>query len=219
MHKVFISYHHDNDQNYKELLLRMNGQYRIFVDKSVDIGDISDDLDDQTIRRTIRDDYLQDSTVTILLVGTETRHRKHVDWELYSSMIDGSVNKKSGILVVSLPSTGNELGHAAHGESERSHVYPGFSNWITVDTRAEYECLYPYMPERITDNLLTDTALISVVPWAKASIPENLRFLINATFEDRGKCKYDLSRPMRRKNSSLPQPSKRHLWDILLTKP
>src|ERR1039458_9830328 len=94
-HKVFISYHHENDQTYKEVLTLINDVHKIFIDGSVDVGEIDDDLDDQAIRRIIRDDYLQDSTVTIVLVGTETKKRKHVDWEIYSSMYDGAVNKQS----------------------------------------------------------------------------------------------------------------------------
>ena len=105
-HKVFISYHHANDQWYKNELLRLNQIYDVFIDMSVDTGDIDDNLDDQQIREKIRDEYLKDSTVTILLVGTETKNRKHVDWEIFSSMFDGKVNKKSGILVINLPSTG-----------------------------------------------------------------------------------------------------------------
>ncbi len=31
-HKVFISYHHDNDQGFKEKLLELNKKYRIFID-------------------------------------------------------------------------------------------------------------------------------------------------------------------------------------------
>ena len=120
-HKVFISYHHKNDQNYKEELLRVNREYPMFMDASVDTGDISDDLDDQTIRQEIRDSYLRDFTVTILLVGTETKRRKHIDWEIYSSMIDGEVNKKSGILIVNLPSTNCTYYTAAHpGEKKCS---------------------------------------------------------------------------------------------------
>ena len=201
MHKVFITYHHKRDQRYKKSLLQINEQHRIFIDKSVHTGAISDDLDDQTIRRIIRDDYLRDSTVTILLVGIETRGRKHVDWEVYSSMIDGPVNKKSGILVINLPSTGSEHCHTGHGQLEQAQIYPAISNWITVDTREEYQRRFPYMPERITDNLLTHKACISVVPWTTATDPKNLRFLINATFEGRHQCTYDLSRKMRRSNS------------------
>ena len=83
----------------------MSDQHGIFIDQSVDTGDISDELCDEAIREKIRDDYLRDSTVTIVLVGLETKRRKHVDWEIYSSMIDGKKNKKSGILAVNLPST------------------------------------------------------------------------------------------------------------------
>ena len=100
-HKVFISYHDANDGSYKESLLLLNRAYDLFVDASVDTGGIDDTLPDQRIREIIRDDYLRDSTVTIVLVGLETKKRKHVDWEIYSSMFDGTVNKKSGILVIS----------------------------------------------------------------------------------------------------------------------
>ena len=88
-HKVFISYHHGNDQAHKEALTEFNDKYGVFTDASVDSGDIDDELDDEAIREKIRDEYLQDSSVTIVLVGTETRRRKHVDWEIYSSMRSG----------------------------------------------------------------------------------------------------------------------------------
>ena len=201
MHKVFITYHHKNDQLAKEELLDLNDRHRIFIDKSVHAGDIPDDLDDQTIRRIIRDDYLRDSTVTILLVGTETKGRKHVDWEVYSSMFDGTVNKKSGILVINLPSTGCTMFTASHGSREKQRVYPEVSDWVSVDTRAEYERRYPYMPDRIVDNLLAGDARVSVVPWAKALDPDHLAFLVEATFADREQCNYDLSRGLRRHNS------------------
>ena len=201
MHKVFITYHHKNDQLAKEQLLKLNDRHSIFIDKSVHAGDISDDLDDEAIRRIIRDDYLRDSTVTILLVGTETKARKHVDWEVYSSMFDGTVNTKSGILVINLPSTGCTLCTAAHGDPEKARIYPEFSDWVTIDTRTEYQRRYPHMPDRIVDNLLARDARISVVPWAKATDPDHLAFLIEATFADREQCNYDLSRGLRRHNS------------------
>ena len=201
-HKIFITYHHENDQYYKEELLELNEEHEIFIDKSVDTDDISDDLDDETIRQTIRDEYLRDSTVTILLVGTETKGRKHVDWELYSSMIDGSVNKKSGILVINLPTTGSTLATAPHGDEEKQQIHPECSSddWVCVESREEYEERYPDMPDRIIDNLLESSALISVVPWAKAKDPNNLKKLISYAYNDRKKCEYDLSRKMRRRN-------------------
>lgn len=193
MHKVFISYHHDNDQAYKNYLVEVGVRHSIFVDSSVNTGDIPDHLSDEKIRQTIRDDYLRDSTVTIVLVGKETKRRKHVDWEIHSSMYDGAVNKKSGILVINLPDT-SESFTASH-EDEKEIVYPDIKFWTSVNTRQEYRTRYPYMPERIIDNLLFPKAKISVVPWNRLT-EKNLKFLIDAAFRDRSSCKYDLSRPM-----------------------
>ena len=162
-HRVFISYHHENDQWAKDHLIELNEQYDIFIDESVDTGDIPDDWEDQKIRIEIRDNYLKQSTVTILLVGTETKYRKHIDWELYSSMINGVKNKKSGIVVIMLPSTGCVHCQAMHS-GEKTDVFPQITSWTTVDTRAEFERRFPYMPERIIDNL-NKRAKISVANW------------------------------------------------------
>lgn len=194
--KVFLSYHHRNDQVYKEELLKFNLTHDIFIDASVNTRDIDDSLPSQTIRQKIRDEYLAESTVTILLVGTETKFRKHVDWELYSSMINGRINKKSGILVINLPSTNCTTFTTAH-ENEKEIVHPECQSWMSVDTRTEYAQRYPYMPDRIIDNLLKPEAKISVVPWDKLTV-ETLAFLIEATFQDKDKCEYDMSREMRR---------------------
>ena len=72
MHKVFISYYHKDDQWYKDELVKLGTRNSIFIDESVDTKNISDDLPDERIRQIIRDEYLRDSTVTILLAGTET---------------------------------------------------------------------------------------------------------------------------------------------------
>ena len=92
----------DNGQWYKEALVEFGESNSMFVDRSVDTDDIPHEWTDEQIRRAIRDKYLRDSTVTIVLVGRETRRRKHVDWEIYSSMYDASVNKRSGIVVINL---------------------------------------------------------------------------------------------------------------------
>ena len=159
MHKVFISYHHANDQYYKECLVNMGECFRIFIDRSVDTGDISDDLTDRAIREKIRDEYLRDWTVTMVLVGLETKRRKHVDWEIYSSMIDGKINKKSGILVVNLPSTAC-TNYTAPRDHEKQAVYPECTSWVSIDSRTECECRYPYIPNRIIDNLLKTEAKV-----------------------------------------------------------
>ncbi len=203
-HKVFISYHHENDQGYKKSLLDWNesNNFDIFIDASVDTGDIDENLPDQSIRQIIRDEYLRDSTVTILLVGTDTKGRKHIDWEIYSSMYDGQVNKKSGVLVIQLPSTGCTTYTAAHGDEEKAALYSDNTSWVSVTSRSEYESRYPYLPQRIIDNLLETDTKVSVANWETITAsPEKLKLMIDLTFRDKGGCNYDLSRPMRRADS------------------
>lgn len=79
-HKVFISFHHE-DQSYKDSFADL--MENDIVDHSVDDGDIDDDnLSTETIRQKIRDDFIRDATVTVVLIGRCTWQRKHVDWEI-----------------------------------------------------------------------------------------------------------------------------------------
>ena len=201
MHKVFISHHHRNDQWYKEKLVEFGKRHSVFVDRSVDTGDIPDDWTDEQIRREIRDRYLRESTVTVVLVGKETKRRKHIDWEIHSSMYDGTVNHQSGIVVINLPGISDDQCHAAHGDEEKRLLYPEIESWTHIEDRAEYERRYPHMPDRIIDNLVKSDIKISVVPWGKIN-EETLEFLIEAAFRCRKDCPYDLSKPMRQANSS-----------------
>jgi len=104
-HKVFVSYHHANDQYYRNLFEQLfaSGGYDIMISKSVQIGDIDSNLQTETIRQKIRDEYLRDSTVTVVLIGTQTWQRKHVDWEIGSSIRDTTYNPRSGLLGIFLP--------------------------------------------------------------------------------------------------------------------
>lgn len=98
-HNVFVSYHHDNDQYYRNEFEKLFvNHYDIMVSKSVQIGDIDSNLNTETIRQKIRDEYLRDSTVTVVLIGTQTWQRKHVDWEIASSIRDTKLNPRSGLL-------------------------------------------------------------------------------------------------------------------------
>ena len=101
-HKVFISYYHQDDQEYKNRLVQALDSK--FVDKSVSQGDIHDEgLPLDEICRKIRDDHIADATVTIVLIGPCTRQRKHVDWEISASLIDRPNNKRCGWVGLLLP--------------------------------------------------------------------------------------------------------------------
>ena len=100
-HKVFVSYHHE-DQEYKDRFVQMMNGF--MVDKSVNTGDIIDSgLYVDEIRRRIRDDYIAEATVTVVLVGPCTWQRKHVDWEIAASLTDTAHNDRCGLLGIRLP--------------------------------------------------------------------------------------------------------------------
>lgn len=107
-HKTFISYHHANDEQYKIAFKKLFSDiHDIIVPWDVEIGDIDPQQKTETIRRKIRDEYLRDSTVTVVLVGTQTWQRKHVDWEIYSSLRNTDSNPRSGLVGILLPTHPN----------------------------------------------------------------------------------------------------------------
>ena len=57
--------------------------------------------------RRIREDYLTDSTVTIVLIGSDTHKRKYVDWEIASTIRNDENNKRSGLIGIYLPNKSN----------------------------------------------------------------------------------------------------------------
>lgn len=199
--KVFISYHHANDQSYKEELLKLNRIYEVFIDMSVDTGDISEELSDQAIREKIRDEYLKDSTVLIVLIGTETKNRKHIDWEIYSSMYDGKINKKSGILIVNLPTIEKDSTIRASNQNEKNGIFPEIKDWISIKDREKYKERYPYFPDRIIDNFLAENVKISVVNWEHIKDINKLKTLIENAYANKSTNEYDLSRAMKKINS------------------
>jgi hypothetical protein len=115
-HKVFISYHHANDERYRDQFEHSFTKISdILVSKAVQDGDIGPDLKTETIRQKIRDEYLRDSTVTVVLIGAETWKRKHVDWEIASSIRSTEYNPRSGLLGIFLPT---------HADYERGKYNP-----------------------------------------------------------------------------------------------
>lgn len=127
-HKVFVSYHHDNDQNYRNIFeLRFSNRYDVMMSGSVQMGDVDSDLSDERIRQIIRDNYLRDTSVTVVLIGTQTWQRKHVDWEISSSIRNTEKNPRSGLLGLLLPS------HDGHDTDDfDDHTIPPrfYDNWV-----------------------------------------------------------------------------------------
>ena len=108
-HKTFISYHHDNQEEVDKFIETFDNERDVFIARAVGSDATLDDLiesdDDEYAMRRIREKYLSDSTVTLVFIGKESWTRKFVDWEIASSLNEGSrIGKPSGLLAILSPS-------------------------------------------------------------------------------------------------------------------
>ena len=168
-HKVFVSYHHD-DQVYMDLFVRMmEGE---LVDESVGDGDIDDtNLATETIREYIRDGFIRDATVTVVLIGPRTWQRKHVDWEIGSSLRDTSRNSRCGMLGILLPN------HSAFGSKQYNPRL---------------------IPPRLADNSSGNNPFALIYDWTDQA--SSAREWIHRAFQRRSGTPPDNSRPQFRNN-------------------
>jgi len=134
-HKCFVSYRVDDLDEVTEFLDKFGTE---FIPRTVGVteeDDFVDSDDDDYIKRKIREKYLTDSTVTIVLLGECTWSRKFIDWELSSSLRNDSSNKRSGLLAIPLPSMNNSATLPARVQD----------NWVKGDLAASY-ALYKAYP-------------------------------------------------------------------------
>ncbi|WP_415457605.1 TIR domain-containing protein [Bifidobacterium sp.] len=133
-HKCFISYHVGDMSEVGQFIESFGSE---FIARSVGVtveDDFVDSTDDDYIKRRIREKYLTDSTVTIVLLGSCTWTRKFVDWEISSSLRNDINNKRSGLLVYPLP----YLHNSAHLPARIK------DNWDTNDHVRSYAHFFNY---------------------------------------------------------------------------
>jgi hypothetical protein len=127
-HKCFVSYHVDDLAEVETFLNDFGSE---FIARSVGVtveDDFVDSDDEDYIKRRIREEYLTDSTVTIVLLGACTWARRFVDWEISSSLRDDTNNKRNGLLVYPLPSRNNSANLPARVAD----------NWVSGDQAGSY---------------------------------------------------------------------------------
>lgn len=108
-HKCFISYKKE-DRWYRDRIDELFS-YSDVINKGLDR--VINSNDGNYIMRTIRQDYLKDSTVTVFLIGTHSSENEGYDFmgrknyfiqqELQASLYNGDSNTRNGILGVVLP--------------------------------------------------------------------------------------------------------------------
>lgn len=85
---------------------------------------------------------------------------------------------------------------------EKKNLYPDIKSWVSIPDKSEFKHTYPNLPERLYDNLLESGVKIPVTTWGRISgDPRILGALVNASAANASNNDYDLSLPMRRRNS------------------
>ena len=164
-HKCFISYHVADIVDVKNFVESFGSE---FIPRSVGVTEDDDfvaSTDTDYIKRRIRDEYLADSTVTIVLLGSGTWGRKFVDWEISSSLRNDITNRRSGLLAIPLPSMKNM---ARLPDRVRD-------NWVSGNEAASYAYFrsYPTSLQALRANI--EEAFQARL--AKASLVDNSRAL------------------------------------------
>ena len=155
-HKVFISFH-NCDLKWKERFVE-EMEDRI-IDESVDTCDIDDtNMKTAEVRRIIRDDYIRDATVTVVLIGRETWQRKHVDWEIGASLRASNHNKRTGLVGIVLPC------HPSHSSKQ-------------INPRL--------IPPRLADNCYGDDPFAKIYDWPTHFAPAQVHRAIAEAFRRR----------------------------------
>lgn len=110
-HKVFISYHHADKEEVEKFIEDFDDKHDVFIARALGRG-MADDIINSTntsyVMRRIRELYLKDSTVTIVMLGKCTWARRYVDWEIQASLRNSPNYVPNGLLGVKLPSYDNK---------------------------------------------------------------------------------------------------------------
>lgn len=166
--KTFISYFHYEDQDYKE---RFKNLFKDLVThKSVEDGDINSDNSDGYIKQLIQNGYLADTTVLVVLIGPNTKHRKHIDWEISGALNPKVGDKCAGILGLKLPN------HPDYGTG--SHHYN-------------------LLPARLSDNLKSDYAIIRDWTDNRVKMQEYIELAFekrNTNYDDRDNSRLQMTK-------------------------
>lgn len=136
--RVFISHFRGDEKEVNEFIEEFANQEKVFTPYVLGANKNDDFIDSSNtdyVMSQIRKKYLQDSTVTIVLIGSCTHSRRYVDWEIKSSLTQGEYTP-NGLLGILLPSQGT-----------KAYLPDRFKlNWNKDDKRYAVGRTYPRSP-------------------------------------------------------------------------
>jgi hypothetical protein len=133
--KVFISHYKGDKLEVEEFIQAFAKRDAVFVPRILGANENYDLIDSSNtayVMSQIRKKYLEDSTVTIVLIGACTHSRRYVDWEIKSSLTQGE-QTPNGLIGLLLPSMGSS-----------AHLPPRLKDNWNSDSKECYARYYSY---------------------------------------------------------------------------
>ena len=134
--KVFVSYHHGNDQFYYDEFTRLfHDQYEAIRDNSLDR--IIQSNDSEYVMRRIREQHINGTSCTIVLIGEKSHERKYLDWE-----IKATLDKCHGLVGIILPEhSRNPNGEVVVPDRFFDNFISGYAVWAHWRTLTKQELM------------------------------------------------------------------------------
>lgn len=106
--RVFISHYREDRKEVDAFIQKFANEEKVFTPYVLGANDndkFINSTNPEYVMTQIREKYLLDTTVTIVLIGSCTHSRRYVDWELKSSLRQGNYIP-NGVMGIILPSQG-----------------------------------------------------------------------------------------------------------------
>lgn len=140
-HRCFVSYHHADEAEVQQFIETFDHDHDIFISRGIGAsmpGDVINSNAADYIMSRVRQLYLNDSTVTIVMVGRCTWARRFVDWEIAASVRNTANSRRNGLLGITLPSVANDLTKQLPPRlNDNVNGENGYARWWTYPEYAE----------------------------------------------------------------------------------
>lgn len=140
-HRCFISYHHDDAREVEQFIQQFDHNRDILIARGIGAsmpGDIINSTNDEYIKQRIRSQYMQGTSVTIVLIGHETWKRRYVDWEIAASLRNTPTSSANGLVGINLPSADSAVGKLLPDRlADNVNGSHGYARWWKYPNSAE----------------------------------------------------------------------------------
>ncbi len=139
--KCFISYHHADQDEVSQFVRDFDHELDTFIARGLG-QEMSEDIVNSTntdyVMQRIRQLYLSDSTVTLVMLGRCTWARRYVDWEIQASLRQGQTVTPNGLLAIKLPSYPSSGGQYPQRLNENLLGHDNcFARWIAYPSSTD----------------------------------------------------------------------------------